>query len=327
MLGDEPSGTTARDRPRRVVLVSPVYLDVPSFSQLRDRAIEAFARDSELSDTTLEFVTLDDTAGRDPEIDRLREFEDVRVISPPYNLGHQRGLVFAVRKVSAELGDSDIVVTLDGDGEDKPEDVPRLVRSVIETEPRESAIVLAKRTGRPHTPFAFRALYLGFKALFRLATGSTVQSGNFAAYYGWTAKRLLIHPAFALCYSSALLTMSTPIVFVPCERGARFEGKSRMGYSRLFNHAMRMMMPFSDRIARRALWLFLLTLIVAVILALVVIGIRLFTDAAVPGWATYALGATGILSLIALGDLVVLFTVFSQSTSITLTDLEEQWDG
>jgi hypothetical protein len=182
-------------------------------------------------------------------------------------------------------------------------------------------IVIARRTKRNET-LGFRVSYIGFTMLFRLLTGVVVRSGNFAAYRGWVARQVLRHPHFDLCYSSTLVSLDLDTRPVPCERGVRFAGKSRMNFARLVMHALRMLMPFTDRIAIRALLALVGTVAMAAILALVVLSIRLFTDDAVPGWATTTLGLLLVLSTIAFGNLLVLFVVFSHSRGISLANLE-----
>jgi hypothetical protein len=54
----------------------------------------------------------------------------------------------------------------------------------------------------------------------------------------------------------------------------------------------------------------------------VVVGIRLFTNTAIPGWAIGTLLGLVILSFVALGNFVVLFAVFSHSRGISLANLE-----
>ncbi|MCB0867922.1 MAG: hypothetical protein KDB48_04460, partial [Solirubrobacterales bacterium] len=311
----------------RLQIVSPVYRDVEPFLRLRAEIREAVASSPEVNPAGLRFTVLDDTAGQDPEIESLRELDDVEVVEPPFSLGHQRGLVYALRHVLPRLQDEDVLVTLDSDGEDKPADVPRVVAGLLEVSRDTPQIVIAKRTKRSHAPLAFRILYPAFKGCFKLATGSAVESGNFAAYRAGTARRILLHPSFALCYSSTLLVLKVPVTFVPCERGPRFSGSSRMGYSQLFTHAMRMLMPFSEAIARRALWLFLSIFLLAVGLAVVILAVRYGTSQAIPGWATYSLAAMGILSMVSLGNLCILFTLYSQSVAVSLRDLEAGWAG
>ena len=220
------------------------------------------------------------------------------------------------------LNDNDVIVTMDADGEDLPEDLPRLVGAVLGT-PDDDVLVVAQRTKRNES-VRFRVLYTLFKTMFRILTGTTVRSGNYAAYRASLARRILFHPYFDLCYSSTLVSLDIPVTEVPCIRGIRYAGESRMNLLRLFMHGVRMLLPFTDRIAARALIAFSAIFAAGITMGLFVIGIRLFTSAAIPGWTTFTLLGALILSFIALGNFIVLFAVFSHSRGISLAGLEEQ---
>jgi glycosyltransferase involved in cell wall biosynthesis len=305
-------------------VVCPSYDDVAAFTVLRERLREVVAA-SGLSFAGIEFVLVDDTGGADPNARLLDELDDVTVLDPPFNLGHQRALVFGVRTVSGRLEEDDVVVTLDSDGEDQPEDLPRLLAPLLASGDLRK-VVLARRTKRRES-IPFRVLYVAFRAVFRLLTGTVVRTGNFAAYRGWTAKHVLRHPYFDLSYSSTFLSLPLELEFVPCERGERYAGRSRMGYGRLIMHGLGMLMPFTDRVAVRALVTFAVTTAAGVGLALAVVCVKLFTDRAIPGWATSTLLLLLVVSLVALGNFVVLFVVFSQSRGMSLADVEEAADG
>jgi len=137
---------------------------------------------------------------------------------------------------------------------------------------------------------------------------------------------MLLHPNFDICYSSTLVSLDMPVTPVPCARGRRYAGQSRMNLLRLFMHGIRMLVPFTDRIAVRALSAFAGMFGVGVVLALVAIGIRVFTSVAIPGWATFTLLGILILSFVSLGNFLVLFAVFSHSQGISLAGLEEMVD-
>ncbi len=306
----------------RLWIVAPVYYDARPFVRVRAEVRGLVDRDPALSGLEPRFVVLDDSGGQDSEVSLLREFDDVLVIESPFNLGHQRGLVYALRKLAPGLESDDLVVTMDSDGEDRPEDLPRLLSPLTSFDSGPS-IVLAKRTQR-RISFGFKLLYVGFRLMFRALTGRTVRSGNYAAFRGRVAKRILPHPAFDLSYSSTLLSLGLPLAFVPCARGERYEGDSRMGRERLFIHGLRMLMPFADRIATRALILFATIVAVSFALMLAVVAVKVFTDEAIPGWATFTLLGVLTLSVVALGNFVTLFTVFSQSRAISLANLEQE---
>lgn len=300
----------------------PCYRDVASFAILRARIVEVVASEEEFPASDVHFIVVDDTAGYDNDVDELKEYPDVRVITPPFNLGHQRALVFGLRLILPEVLESDLIITMDADGEDRPEDLPRLIEMLIHKPDERGLLCVARRTKRSET-LRFRVLYVFFRAMFHTLTGTSVRSGNYAAYRGWLAKRMLAHPYFDLCYSSTLVSLDMSVTAVPCPRGKRYEGRSRMNMLRLFMHGVRMLMPFMDRIAVRALTAFSAMFGLGVILSLVVVGIRLFTNAAIPGWATATLLGLLILSFVALGNFVVLFAVFSHSRGISLANLEE----
>jgi hypothetical protein len=306
---------------RSLRIVAPVYFDVPAFLQLRANIVAALAAEAAFADLEVSFVVVDDSAGRDEEVEHLREIESLSVVVPPFNLGHQRAIVYGARLALAEMQDTDAIATLDADGEDRPDDLPRLLAALEQT--AGDAVVLARRTRRRESP-AFKVLYTCYRLFFRLLTGKVIRTGNYGAFYAALGRRLLRHPYFDLCYSSTFVSLETPIVYVPCERGSRYAGESRMSYARLLMHGLSMLMPFLDRIALRALIAFSVTMVASLLLSLAVVFTRIFTSAAIPGWATFTLLLLVILSFVALGNFVILFTVFSQSRGASLGNLEDR---
>lgn len=229
----------------RCWVVSPMLNDTESFLRVRDETIAACA--PVVPD--VQFLVVDDSAGTDPDVDRLAEFPDVEVLVAPFNLGHQRAIVHALRLLARRVGDDDVIVTMDSDGEDQPSDVPRLLEGLDDD---HAALALAQRTQRSES-VPFRVMYTAYRLVFRLLTGTTVRSGNFAAQRGDSLKATIGHPTFDLCYSSSLLALRRPTATIPCARGTRFAGTSRMNAQSLMAHGVRMLLPFAERIAVRAM--------------------------------------------------------------------------
>jgi hypothetical protein len=298
-------------------------MDVPSFLVLRRNLLGVIAATPDLASCEPAFVLIDDTAGRDTEIEQVRALADTRVIEPPFNLGHQRAIVYGLRKLQPCIADDDLIVTLDSDGQDRAEDVPRLLAPILTAPPRARTVALARRTSRQESS-GFKVAYFGFRVVFRTLTGQVVRSGNFAAYRGVVGKQLLQHPYFDLCYSSTFVALDAPIEYVPCPRGPRLEGESRMTSSSLIQHGLRMLMPFIDRIAVRALALLTIATGIGAALLVTVFAIKFFTDRAIPGWATYATTGALLVSLVALSSSVILFATFSQSRGISLSNLDRE---
>jgi polyisoprenyl-phosphate glycosyltransferase len=301
-----------------VWLVSPVFFDVESYTRLRERASEELAKHST---PDVRFVAVDDTAGADPAIRQLEALPDQLVITPPFPLGHQRALVFGLRRLSTMLRETDAVVTLDADGEDQPQDLPRLLAALREEAGSLRTVVVAARTRRRESP-SFKIMYMFFKAFFRLMSGTVIRSGNYAAYRGWLTLNVLFHPHFDLAYSSSLLALGLKVRRVPCERGVRFAGASKMTYLKLIQHGLRMLMPFADRLATRGLVFFASLLVLGLPVAAVLVGLRLSGHLLVEGWIIYAVCTALLLSALAAACTVIVFALFVQTQGLSLARLD-----
>ena len=282
-------------------IVSPMLNDTTAYTQLHREVREALAN---VGAPAARFLVVDDSAGTDPEVASLAAFDDIEVLTPPFNLGHQRGIVYGLRHLAPDLADDDVVITMDSDGEDQPSDVPRLLQAL---ESPGAVLVLAERTKRSE-PLSFRALYVVFRLFFRLLTGTTVLSGNFAGQRAASLKATINHPSFDLCYSSTLLALRRPTATVPCARGSRFAGQSRMNTHSLIGHGIRMLLPFLERIAARML---VMTAVALVAFAAVLITGATGALAVAPGTVGFALTAfTGSMFVATFVGFLVLFAGF-----------------
>ncbi len=303
------AASTLRDAPTLWV-VSPMLHDTKSLIRLRTETATACAGAGIM--WPIRHLVVDDSAGTDHDIVCLAPLDNVEILTPPFNLGHQRAIVFGLRHLAARLGPDDIVVTMDSDGEDQPDDVPRLVAAL---EAEQVPLALALRTKRSE-PFRFRMMYLAFRLLFRVMTGTTVKSGNFAAQRAPSLQATIDHPSFDLCYSSTLLALRRPTASVPCARGHRFAGVSRMNSYALVAHGMRMLLPFSERIAVRMM-VVAAAMFTTMSTYLVLLGLGVFGERP---------GATAITPLVAIVAVflasfmgfVVLFSSFAQSSAIAM---------
>jgi len=278
--------------------------DTESYRRLREEVVAA----TTATFGPVRFLVVDDSAGTDADVATLHSLDDVEVLTPPFNLGHQRAIVCGLRHLAPTLADDDVVITMDSDGEDQPADVPRLLAALRES---GAALVLAERTKRSE-PLLFRVLYVMFRLFFRLIAGITVLSGNFAAQRGDSLKATVHHPSFDLCYSSTLLALRRPTTTVPCARGKRFAGRSRMNTSSLIAHGIRMLLPFSERIAARMLVIAATTFVAVVtLLVLTATGVVSGVSGSVGFTLTLAAGLAFATSFI---GFLALFAGFSQAS-------------
>jgi polyisoprenyl-phosphate glycosyltransferase len=304
-------------------VLCPVYFDVESFLLLRTKIHDELTQFDAGVHRRLRLVVIDDSGGQDSAMAALGALSDVTVLPTPFNLGHQAALVYGLRRFSSVMHPDDWVVTLDGDGEDQPSDLPRLLRELSVLRSAGNHVVLARR-GKREESVTFKAAYFFFKLLFRVLTGTVTRTGNYAAFHGRLAKQVLFHPYFDLSYSSALVALNLPATYVTCDRGRRYAGTSKMGFSRLLMHGMRMLMPFVDRLTTRALICFGGIFGFGLIGSLIVLVVRLVTPWPVPTWMSFGLLAVVAVSLAGLVNLVVLFVLFVQFRSLSMRRLHQE---
>jgi hypothetical protein len=234
----------------------------------------------------------------------LQSIESVDVLSLRRNLGHQRAIAVGLSYIEANHPGCSVVV-MDADGEDNPQDVPRLVSECVAN--RGKKIVFAARTRRSEG-WAFTFFYHLYRLIHFLLTGVQVRVGNFSIVPPEALKRLVAVSELWNHYAAAVHKAKLPMVLIPTERGARLEGPPRMDLVSLVVHGLSAMAVFGDRIGVRLLIVVSVGMILTVTGLIAVFIIRVATDLAIPGWATYLTGLLLVMLMQML--LVVLVFVF-----------------
>ena len=220
------------------------------------------------------------------------------------NFGHQQAIAVGLYHAVARGANGPIVI-MDGDGEDRPENVGRLlVRQVDHPE----SVVVAERARR-HAPFGFRLFYRLYGSVFRLLTGQRLGFGNFCALGLEPARRLVRMHELNLHLAATVLRSRMPIERISIDRGARYDGRSKMNFVDLTSHGLRSIAVFGETVLTRivigAFWLALFgALVLLTVFTMKLLGI------ASPGWATTVSGAVlVIVAQIAMTGLLGLFVV------------------
>jgi glycosyltransferase involved in cell wall biosynthesis len=229
-------------------------------------------------------------------------FERVDVLSLRRNLGHQRALAIGLCHVEANIP-CHAVVVMDGDGEDSPADVPRLLERMRAE--GNAKIVFAERTKRSES-LLFRLFYRLYRWLHWVLTGIPVRVGNFSAIPAMQLKRLVAVSDLWNHYAAAVFKARLPFVMLPTERAQRLAGRSRMNFVALVIHGLSAISVFGERVGVRLLIAVSFLLAATTGMLVATVAIRFCTNWAIPGWATNMVGYL----LILLAQLFMLVTVF-----------------
>ena len=158
----------------------------------------------------------------------------IDVLSLRRNVGHQRAIAIALAFVDRKRSPH-VVVVMDGDGEDAPEDVPRLLACLHQND--HSTIVFAERTRRSESAI-FRVFYALYRWAHRLLTGIPVRVGNFSVVPFRLLRRLVVVSELWNHYAAAVFKARLPRACVPTERAPRLAGKSRINFVDLVMHGL-----------------------------------------------------------------------------------------
>lgn len=250
----------------------------------------------------------------------LRSISDVRVLRLRGNLGHQRaiaiGLYFVHRFLSV-----DATIVLDGDGEDRPRDIPALLAGLAQS--GGSEMVFAARTKRLERP-AFQFFYRVYRMVHRLLTGIPVRVGNFSAVPRAALDRLMVSSDLWNHYAAAAFRSKLPYRTVPLARGTRLDGKSKMNFFALVVHGLSAISVFADVVSVRLLvgatGFGCLSLL---LLAGVLYG-RFAAPYAMPAWAAIAVGSLAVICLQAMMlSLVLVLAVISARSHTSFIPLRD----
>jgi hypothetical protein len=228
-------------------------------------------------------------------------------------LGHQRAIAVGLAHIEQTTA-CDAVLVMDADGEDTPSGALELIRSFA----REGGTkaIFAERSRRVES-VAFRTFYRLYRLVHRILTGVSVRVGNFSILPAIELGTMVTMPELWNHYAAAVFRSRLPFTMVPIPRGYRIAGISTMNFVSLVTHGLSAISVFGDIVGVRLLVGSLVGSFLAAVGILVVAGIRLFTNQAIPGWATYT---TGILAVISVQFITIAtsFTFFILSSRTNL---------
>lgn len=237
----------------------------------------------------------------------------IEVLSLRRNVGNQRAIAVGVAWVE-QSGTSDPLLIMDGDGEDDPEDVPRLVEALRQN--AESQIVFAARMKRSES-LTFQCFYHLYRLLHLLLVGVAVRVGNFSIVPASALPRLVLMPELWNHYAAAVFRSRIPFTSIPTHRAPRLAGRSRVNFVGLVAHGLSAISVFGDIVGVRLLLLTGALGLLYLIAASVLLTSAALTGLELPTWGLGVLGLAGLLlaQLFALGVAFVMTTLSNRSAA------------
>jgi polyisoprenyl-phosphate glycosyltransferase len=266
---------------KRLRVIVPVFNDWEAFGVLLSE-LDHIAGKLPIS---LAVIAIDDGSTIEPgafDSAQLQHLARVEIVHLHTNLGHQRAIAVGLC-IAADDNDADGIVVMDGDGEDAPAAIARLLHCAADA---PNFCVVAQRGRRSEGP-AFRLSYIAYKTLFKLMTGCEIRFGNFCLLSAAYVRRLVSVSELWNNLPAAILRSRLPIREIPIDRAKRYAGKSKMNLTSLVVHGLSGISVYAETIFVRLLFLTLGLSLFSGVAIVTVLTLRLFYPLhATPGWAT-----------------------------------------
>ena len=239
-----------------IIILIPVFNDFRSTSKLIEEV------DSSISNLNASFsvIIINDASTEEKNLENknLNNIKSLKLINMRNNRGHARCIAAGLKHIS-ENEDFDYVIPMDGDGEDRPEEIKNFVEK-IKDNPHKS--IVGERVKRSEG-LIFKACYQFHKFLTLAFTGQSIKFGNFTCLSKSTVKKLLEEKATWNSFSGSLKKIEKDLISIPSIRGKRYFGPSQMSFFNLLKHSLSIISVFRKTVLiRSALFIIIYILLI-----------------------------------------------------------------
>ena len=159
----------------KLKILIPIYNDWQSVTELLDNI------DHNLSgvEHEISIIIVNDASNHDrKEEDKTFEnIHSIKILNMRINQGHARCIAAGLKYIY-QKEDFDYVIPMDGDGEDRPEEIKEFINQIQNSNDKP---IVGKRVKRSEGLF-FKICYEFHKLITLTFTGKSIKFGNFAIY-------------------------------------------------------------------------------------------------------------------------------------------------
>ncbi|MDA9852599.1 glycosyltransferase [Candidatus Pelagibacter sp.] len=255
----------------KIKILIPIYNDWKSvFKLLEDIDLQVNDLKHEFSVIIVNDCSTEEKPTNDFNFDNLKS---IKIINMKRNYGHARCNASGLRYI-AEHEDYDYIIPMDGDGEDRVEEITLLINRVNDYPDR---VITANRVKRSEGSF-FKLCYLLHKYLTLVFTGQSIKFGNFICLPKFAVNKMIKEKATWSSFSGAVAKLFKDRKSIPSIRGKRFFGPSKMSFISLLKHSLSIITVFKMTLLIRSAffliaYLFLVAGNLSLITLLPVIGV------------------------------------------------------
>tara|TARA_B100001029_G_scaffold172957_1_gene171262 strand:+ start:1308 stop:2180 length:873 start_codon:yes stop_codon:yes gene_type:complete len=230
---------------KKIKILIPVYNDWESVFKLLENINYV------ISTLSFEFsvIILNDASIENrPEISlNLENLRSIQIINMKKNQGHARCNATGLKYIF-EKEEFDYVIPMDGDGEDRPEEIKQLVDNLNYYSDKP---IVGERVKRSEG-FFFKLCYQFHKIITYTFTGQIIKYGNYSCLPKSTVKKMVNEKATWSSFSGSLAKVEKYKARIPSERGYRYFGPSKMTFNNLVIHSLSIISVFKINVLIRS---------------------------------------------------------------------------
>ena len=216
---------------KKYTILIPIYNDRESLTKLIENVNGKLnSVNAEVSILVINDASSQQIVDTYPNLENIHSFE---IINMKQNRGHARCIASGLKYIY-EKKEFDYVIPMDGDGEDRPEEIKNFIE--LSEQVGEQSIV-GERVKRSEGLF-FQICYKFHKFLTLAFTGQTIKFGNFTCLSKSTIEKMLKEKATWSSFSGSLRKIEKDLVSSPSIRGTRYFGPSQMSFYNLLKHSL-----------------------------------------------------------------------------------------
>ncbi len=163
------------------------------------------------------------------------------------NQGHARCNATGLKYIY-EKEEFDYVIPMDGDGEDRPEEIKLFIDN-LNYNPEKP--IVGERIKRSEGYF-FKLCYFFHKLITFTFTGQSIKYGNYTCLPKSIVEKMIKDKATWSSFSGSLAKIAKDRAGIPSERGTRYFGPSKMSFKNLIIHSIAIISVFKINVMIRS---------------------------------------------------------------------------
>ena len=221
----------------KIKILIPLYNDWQSTFQLINE-IDQLQIDKNFN---ISIFIVNDASNYDraEETKNFQNIESIKILNMKKNQGHARCIATGLKYIF-QKEDFDYIIPMDGDGEDRPEEIREFINQIKNSSDKP---IVGERVKRSEN-LIFRICYQLHKLITLTFTGKSIRFGNFTCLPRSTVEKLINEKATWNSFSGSLKKVEDNLISIPSTRGLRYFGPSKMSFYNLIKHSLSIISVF-----------------------------------------------------------------------------------